>query len=70
MTVPTLDPMDQPVWGEKGIAKVINRRVDQTHHLLRQGKLDADKIGRLWTSTPRRLLAQFSGKKPSAVPAE
>lgn len=60
-----IDPLDRPVWGFIGIGRVINASPKKTEHLLRAGVIDADKLGRLWVSTPRRLLRQFAG-----VPAE
>jgi hypothetical protein len=48
--------LDGLVWGAAAIAKIVNRNVRQTFHLLEQGHLDADKVGGLWSSSPRRLL--------------
>jgi hypothetical protein len=36
--------------------------VTQVQYLLERGRIDADKVGRRWISTPRRLLSQFAGK--------
>jgi hypothetical protein len=54
-------PLDKdcPIWGVKAIASVIKRSVRQTNHMLERGYLDASKKGRLWVSTPRRLLASI-----------
>jgi hypothetical protein len=61
--VPTtnIDDLDRPIWGARAIANIIEKSVTQTQYLLAQGLLDADKIGKQWASTPRRLLSQFGG---------
>ena len=52
MTDPEIiDDLDAPVWGAAEIAQVIKRTEDQTFHLLKKGRLDADKVGKFWTST-------------------
>lgn len=51
-----IDPLDRPVWGAEDIGKIANRGVRQTFYLLETGKIDAAKGGRVWTSTPRRVL--------------
>jgi hypothetical protein len=61
-SVPELDPLDQPVWGQKRIAEILNMTTKRCEHLLRIGKIDATKKWGRWVSTPRRLLAQFDGK--------
>ena len=54
----TFDPvLDTPVWGAAAIGEVIHRTERQTYHLLEAGHLDADKIGKCWRSSIRRLLA-------------
>ena len=51
------DPkLDAPIWGAKSIGEVIHRTQRQTYHLLEAGHLDADKIGKCWRSSIRRLL--------------
>jgi hypothetical protein len=55
---PELDALDVPVWGAKAIARVINRSVPATYHMLTQGLLDTDKVGAIHCSTARRLLRQ------------
>jgi hypothetical protein len=59
MTAPTLshrsDDLDAPIWGAEAIGEHIRRNKRQTFHLLETGKLDATKVGQLWTSTKRRL---------------
>jgi hypothetical protein len=49
------DQLDKPLWGAKAIANHIGRNERQVFYLLEGGKLDATKIGQLWTSTRRRL---------------
>jgi hypothetical protein len=58
-----LDPLDRPVYGPRAIAIVANI-LDESgepderaaFHALEKGYLDADKFGRKWRSTPRRIL--------------
>jgi hypothetical protein len=63
-TISIIDPLDRPVWGGANIAKVIGKTTGQTFYLLERGFVDADKVGRQWRSTARRLLA------PGHVPAK
>jgi hypothetical protein len=51
-----IDPLDRPVWGAEDIGKIANRDLRQIYYLLDTGKIDAAKVGRVWTSTPRRIL--------------
>jgi hypothetical protein len=51
---------DTPVWGAPAIARVINKTTDATEHMLAKGKIDASKVGKMWVSTPRRLLASLA----------
>jgi len=62
MSLPTteIDPLDRPVWGNEGIAHVLNMSPKRCEHLLRGGAIDADKFNGRWVSTPRRLLKPFS----------
>jgi hypothetical protein len=46
-----LDPLDMPVYG----AEAIGKPKRQTFYALENGYIDADKFGRMWRSTPRRL---------------
>lgn len=59
-----LDPLDRPIYGAKAIAEVLNLRdkngepdARKAFHALEMGYVSAEKMGRLWRSTPRRLLA-------------
>lgn len=58
-----IDPLDRPVHGALAIADVLNFRDAKgnlkrktAYYYLEAGLLDADKLGAIWTSTPRRLL--------------
>jgi hypothetical protein len=59
------DPfLDEPVNGARAIAEVLNLRDEdgnpderKAYYGLELKRYDADKIGRLWVSTRRRLLA-------------
>jgi hypothetical protein len=56
--------LDEPLWGAKAIGecRFVQLNEDATSYLLRKGWLDADRVGRLWRSTPRRLRDQAAGK--------
>ena len=54
-----VDPLDKPVWGVPAIAEIINRSERATRHLIQRQLIDVTKCGHLYTSTPRRLLAQL-----------
>jgi hypothetical protein len=68
MATPSIPDLDKPIWGAKGFAPIIEKTESQTHYLLRRHLLDADKVGRQWVSTARRLL-NFSGSATSASPS-
>jgi hypothetical protein len=55
-----VDP-DRPLWGIEAIAEVVCLTPRQAQHALNQGYLPADKAGRRWVSTPRRLRNRFAG---------
>jgi hypothetical protein len=61
MSSPNISDLDRPVWGARAIAAIIEKSKSQTDYLLSRGLLDAEKIGKQWASTPRRLLRQFGG---------
>jgi hypothetical protein len=63
MNLPQIDDLDRPVWGAEAFGQIINRDVTHVFYMLNNGLLDADKIGRRWVSTPRRLLGQFNGQR-------
>jgi hypothetical protein len=59
-----LDPLDRWVYGAASIAEWSGLFDDDgkpderaAYHGLENGYIDADKFGRKWRSTPRRLLA-------------
>jgi hypothetical protein len=56
-----IDPMDQPVWGAKNFAKILNRTEAKVFDDLAKGRFDGyvKKVGHLYVSTPRRLLASL-----------
>ena len=54
--------LDRPIFGAGPIGRVVNRKPRQAYDDLEKGRLDADKFGKLWVSTPRRLLARFQRK--------
>jgi hypothetical protein len=60
-TSPEVADLDRPLWGASAIAQVIGRTERQVFHLLENGHLPAEKIGKIWVSTPRRLLARIVG---------
>ena len=49
------DENDEVLWGAKAIAAAIDRDVRQTFHMLGNGYLPANKVGRIWVSTRNRL---------------
>ncbi len=64
------DP-DALLWGVRNIALGANLidkdgkpQVGKAYHLLQKGKLPADKIGRSYVSTARRLRSIASGEQP------
>jgi hypothetical protein len=57
------DILDLPVYGAPAIAKILNLLdengepdIRRTYYALEHGYVDADKFGRAWSSTKRRLL--------------
>jgi hypothetical protein len=61
--------LDQPIWGARAIAlaaglvdKRGRPRVRACYHLLERKLLPADKVGRTFVSTPRRLRSIASGE--------
>jgi hypothetical protein len=71
-----IDPLDQVVEGAEAIARVVglvnedgSARVRRAFYLLERGFLDATKHGRIWSSTPRRLLKLPRDSKPTGEAA-
>jgi hypothetical protein len=56
--------LDEPLWGAKtiGECRFVQLNEDAAGYLVRKGWLDADRVGRLWRSTPRRLRDQAAGR--------
>ena len=61
MTVELSIDLDSPVWGVKEIAPILRRSPRQTYELILKGLIPAKKVGRLWVSTRRQLLALGGG---------
>jgi hypothetical protein len=59
--------LDRPIWGVPAIAEVVNRTPSKVYYLLERGHLPARKIGKIWCSTPRELLAAVIGRTPEAA---
>jgi hypothetical protein len=70
LPLPEIDPLDLPVWGQEGIAKILNMSPKRCEHLLRGGAIDADKFNGRRVSTARRLLRPFAGAARTPLPAE
>jgi hypothetical protein len=61
--------LDRPIWGAEAIGREAglvdhdgNVDLRRTFYMLEKGYLPATKMGRLWTSTPRRLRRAFAGE--------
>ena len=52
-----VDPLDLPIWGVEDIGAAINRSESQTYYLIAQNRLPVTKVGRVYTTTLRRLRA-------------
>jgi hypothetical protein len=62
------DDLDKPGYGAKWVAEVLNLLDEdgepderKAYYVLEKGYADADKMGRIWTSTRRRLLKRVQG---------
>jgi len=62
------DKLDTPLYGAEAIgraAHLLNEDGDvdtrKTYYVLEKGYIDADKFGRQWVSTPRRIRRDFMG---------
>jgi hypothetical protein len=65
----TSDDLDLPLWGAEAIGRVanvvdedgtVNRR--KVYNLLENQLLPATKVGKIWTSTKRRIRGVFAGE--------
>jgi hypothetical protein len=69
MSNDTVD-LDKPIWGARAIATAAGLfdengepDVARAFYLLEENLLPASKVGRAWTSTPRRLRSIASGEQ-------
>jgi hypothetical protein len=60
--------LDRPIWGAEQIGREAgvfddegNVDLRRTYYLLEKAYLPADKAGRVWVSTPRRIRVAFAG---------
>jgi hypothetical protein len=67
VAIPKINPLDKPLRGYKQISDYLEEDYAATRYKLSKGILDATKIGGVWYSTPRRLLAQFGGRKAATA---
>jgi len=58
--------LDTPIWGARAIGAVLNLTERQAFHKLEKRQLAAEKIGKIWVSTPRRLLGRITGDEAAA----
>jgi hypothetical protein len=56
------DGLDTPLWGAAAIGKAIGTNQRKAYHLLEHGLLPGNKIGKIWCSTKRKLLARIHGE--------
>jgi hypothetical protein len=68
--------LDAILWGARNIARAVNVSERTAFHLLQSGLLPGVKVGKIWSSTRRRLLARINGEdgwmpppKPAATRA-
>jgi hypothetical protein len=61
--------LDRPLWGAEAIGREANLvdddgevHIRKTFYLLEKGLLPGTKIGRQWTSTPRRIRHALAGE--------
>jgi hypothetical protein len=59
--------LDRPLWGAREIGAVLNRSERKTYYMLEQGLLPATKVGKVWVTTPRRLMALVNGAVEAAA---
>lgn len=50
------------VWGAEAIGKLIGRNADQTHYMLKNGKLPAKQVGGRWVASRKKLMEFFLGE--------
>jgi hypothetical protein len=64
-----VDELDRWIYGAENIGIVVDLDPRETYHALERGYLDADKFGRKWRSTKRRLLRPKPASAPITAPA-
>jgi hypothetical protein len=57
------EDLDRPIWGVRAIAIAANLTIRQAYHALEKGYLPANKAGRKWVTTRRRLRTLFDGEE-------
>jgi hypothetical protein len=63
-----VDPIDLPIWGVEDIGAAINRSYAQTYYLIGQNRLPVTKVGKIYTTTLRRLRAVLDGPLSPDLP--
>jgi hypothetical protein len=61
-----IDNDDLPIVGAEPIAKALKLPLRKTYYFLERGLIDADKFGRQYVTTLRRLKNQFAGRTDRA----
>ena len=51
--------LDAPLWGAKAMAPVVRKNEREVRHLINTGLIDVTKVGSLYVTTKRRLLASL-----------
>ena len=64
-----VDELDRWVYGAENIGIVVDLDPRETYYALEKGLLDADKFGRKWRSTKRRLLTPKPAPTTAPVPS-
>ncbi len=64
-----VDELDRWIYGAENIGIVVDLDPRETYHALERGYLDADKFGRKWRSTKRRLLKPAAPRLPPCRPS-
>jgi hypothetical protein len=57
------EDLDRPIWEVRAIAIEANLTIRQAYHALENGYLSANKAGRKWVTTRRRLRSLFDGEE-------
>jgi hypothetical protein len=60
--------LDKPIYGVEAIRREANLpNKSKTYHALSKGYLPADKLGKIWVSTPRRIRNRLNSDAPEAA---